>query len=125
MFVRSSVLRKHPVQPEDARPPLVSYFLCFQCRWQRLADRGLLCGREDLNPAWKVVRTRVAEEILETSPNGVLPVEDDLVHDIDYEEASLTSGDINPTDRTLAKALHRVRWVEVDTHLIPNGNPHH
>ncbi len=105
--------------------PLVSYFLCFQCRWQRLPDHDLLCGREDLNPAWKVVRTLVADEILETSPNGVLPVENDLMHDIDYEEASLTSGDINPTDRTLAKALHRVRWVEVDAHLIPNGNLHH
>jgi hypothetical protein len=55
----------------------------------------------------------------------VLAVENDLMGDIDHEEAPFTRGDINPTDRTLAEALHRVRWVEVDAHLIPNGDLHH
>ncbi|MGF9764632.1 hypothetical protein AAII07_57090 [Microvirga sp. 0TCS3.31] len=102
--------------------PLVNYFSCFRCRWQRLADYDLLCGREDLDPAWKVVLAFVSDEILKTSPNGVLAVENNLVFDIDYKEAPFRGDDINPTDRTLAKALHWVRWVEVNAHLIPNRN---
>ena len=95
-----------------SRKLLVRRMLGF-CRWFSRWRNGrgaplhvLFCGRENLNPTWKVVLAFVADVILETRTNTVLLAEDDFVRDLDHEVSSLTSDDINSAHHPLTEARH-------------------
>jgi len=75
-----------------------------------------------LDPTWKVVWAFITNVVLETGPDAMLLIKDDLVRDLHDEEASFCGCHVHPADHAFAVAPHRAGRVEVNPNLIPHRN---
>jgi hypothetical protein len=89
---------------------------------RRLPLHHLGCGREYLDPTWKVVLALIPDVIRETGCDPVLAIKYDLIGNIDNEHAPVWGRHIHAAYNAFAEAPHRKRRMEVDADSITNCN---